>query len=149
MMNLNEMKNDTARAKSIREELARLVSEMLVEKFGAENVVDIPNKITVNGSDISGNTVAVRVGTVTVDGFECDAVATISATVKAWKDKPIKGKSTVLAVTLGDIADEVKIDSEIKAEDKAKKEKAKAEKLAKKDKAKSDKSDGSADADAE
>ncbi len=146
MMNLNEMKNDTARAKSIREELARLVSEMLVEKFGAENVVDIPNKITVNGSDISGNTVAVRVGTVTVDGFECDAVATISATVKAWKDKPIKGKSTVLAVTLGDIADEVKIDSEIKAEDKAKKEKAKAEKLAKKDKAKSDKSDGSADA---
>jgi hypothetical protein len=146
MMNLNEMKNDTARAKAIREELARLVSEMLVEKFGAENVVDIPNKITVNGSDISGNTVAVRVGTVTVDGFECDAVATISATVKAWKDKPIKGKSTVLAVTLGDIADEVKIDSEIKAEDKAKKEKAKAEKLAKKDKAKSDKSDGSADA---
>ena len=146
MMNLNEMKNDTARAKAIREELARLVSEMLVEKFGAENVVDIPNKITVNGSDISGNTVAVRVGSVTVDGFECDAVATISATVKAWKDKPIKGKSTVLAVTLGDIADEVKIDSEIKAEDKAKKEKAKAEKLAKKDKAKSDKSDGSADA---
>jgi hypothetical protein len=146
MMNLNEMKNDTARAKAIREELARLVSEMLVEKFGAENVVDIPNKITVNGSDISGNTVAVRVGSVTVDGFECDAVATISATVKAWKDKPIKGKSTVLAVTLGDIADEVKIDSEIKAEDKAKKEKAKVEKLAKKDKAKSDKSDGSADA---
>jgi hypothetical protein len=146
MMNLNEMKNDTARAKAIREELARLVSEMLVEKFGAENVVDIPNKITVNGSDISGNTVAVRVGSVTVDGFECDAVATISATVKAWKDKPIKGKSTVLAVTLGDIADEVKIDSEIKAEDKAKKEKAKVEKLAKKDKAKSDKSDDSVDA---
>lgn len=139
MMNLNEMKNDTARAKAIREELARLVSEMLVEKFGAENVVDIPNKITVNGSDISGNTVAVRVGTVTVDGFECDAVATISATVKAWKDKPIKGKSTVMAVTLGDIADEVKIDSEIKAEDKAKKEKEKAEKEAKKNKDKAEK----------
>ena len=146
MMNLNEMKNDTARAKAIREELARLVSEMLVEKFGAENVVDIPNKITVNNSDISGNTVAVRVGSVTVDGFECDAVATISATVKAWKDKPIKGKSTVLAVTLDNIADEVKIDSEIKAEDKAKKEKAKAEKLAKKDKVKSDKSDDSVNA---
>lgn len=139
MMNLNEMKNDTARAKAIREELARLVSEMLVEKFGVDNVVDIPNKITVNGSDISGNTVAVRVGTVTVDGFECDAVATISATVKAWKDKPIKGKSTVLAVTLGDIADEVKTDAEIKAEDKAKKEKEKAEKEAKKNKDKAEK----------
>ena len=139
MMELNTMKNDTARAKAIREELARLVSEMLVEKFGAENVVDIPNKITVNGSDISGNTVAVKVGTVTVDGFECDAVATISATVKAWKDKPIKGKSTVLAVTLDDIADEVKTDAEIKAEDKAKKEKEKAEKEAKKNKDKAEK----------
>lgn len=139
MMELNTMKNDTARAKAIREELARLVSEMLVEKFGAENVVDIPNKITVNGSDISGNTVAVKVGTVTVDGFECDAVATISATVKAWKDKPIKGKSTVMAVTLADIDAEVKIDNEIKAEDKAKKEKEKAEKEAKKNKDKAEK----------
>ena len=139
MMELNTMKNDTARAKAIREELARLVSEMLVEKFGADNVVNIPNKITVNGSDISGNTVAVKVGTVTVDGFECDAVATISATVKAWKDKPIKGKSTVLAVTLADIADEVTFDSEVKAEDKAKKEKEKAEKEAKKNKDKTEK----------
>ena len=139
MMELNTMKNDTARAKAIREELARLVSEMLVEKFGVENVVDIPNKITVNGSDISGNTVAVKVGTVTIDGFECDAVATISATVKAWKDKPIKGKSTVLAVTLADIADEVKTDAEVKAEDKAKKEKEKAEKEAKKNKDKAEK----------
>lgn len=139
MMNLNEMKNDTARATAIRVELAKLVSEMLVEKFGAENVVEIPNKITVNKSDINGNSVAVKVGTVTVDGFECDAVATISATVKTWKDKTIKNKLTVNAVTLADIAEEVEADKEFRAEEKAKKEKEKAEKEAKKNKDKTEK----------
>lgn len=103
MMNLNELKNDTARANAIREKLSEVITAALVAEFGDENVINIKTKITVNDSDIAGNTVAVKVGTVTVDGEEVDAVATVAATVKSWKTKTNKAGKTTYSVSLADI----------------------------------------------
>ena len=122
-MNLNEMKNDAARKSAIRARIAQIVSEALIAEFGDTEVVNVPNKITVHDSDISGDTVAVRVGMVTVDGDDVDVVATVSATVKAWKTSTNKSGRVTNAVTLDDIADEVEMDAEIRAEEKAKKAK--------------------------
>lgn len=123
MMELNTMKNDTARKSAIRAKIAEIVANALMAEFGDTEVVAIPNKITVHDSDISGDSVAVRVGMVTVDGTEVDAVATVSATVKAWKDSVNKSGRKTCAVSLDDIADEVEMDAEIRAEEKAKKAK--------------------------
>ena len=109
-MELNTLKNDTVRANAIRTELATLISAKLVESFGEENVVNIGSKITVFDSDIAGNTVVVKVGTVNVNGEEVDAVATISATVKAWKTKTNKAGRTTYAISLDNIKDAIELE---------------------------------------
>lgn len=132
-MNLKEMKNDTARKSAIRARLAEVIYKAIAEEFGESETVMIKDKITVYDSDIAGDTVAVSVGMVdNKDGDEVEAVATISATVKAWNTVTNKSGRVTNAINMGDILaaiydknEELKEKEREKAE---KKEKAKAKK---------------------
>lgn len=107
MMDLNALKNDTARKNAIRDTLATVMFTAMVTEFGEENVLLIPKAICVgeNGAKISGGSVAVRVGTVKdKNGFEVDAVAICGSTVKGWNDVCTKSGRVTLAVNMDDIA---------------------------------------------
>lgn len=107
MMDLNTLKNDTARKNAIRDTLAMTIFNAMVVEFGTENVLLIPKAICVgeNGAKISGGSVAVRVGTVAdKNGFEVDAVAICGSTVKGWNDVCTKSGRVTLAVNMDDIA---------------------------------------------
>lgn len=107
-MNLNELKNDTARKNAIREKISEVILNAMIAEFGEENVVAIPKAICVgeNGSKIGGGSVAVRVGSVTnKDGFEVDAIAICDHTVKGWNDVCTKSGRVTLAITMDDILD--------------------------------------------
>ena len=108
-MNLNEMKNDTARKNAIRSTLAEVIVKAMGAEFGEDNVVFIPYAIEPNGgSKINGGSVAVRVGSVVdKNGFEVDAVAIVAVTVKGWNDVTTKSGRNTLAVNFDDILEAV------------------------------------------
>lgn len=135
---LKGLKNDTARKNFIREKLAEVIYNAVVEEFGADETVLIKDKITVvcddndEGSEIAGQTVAVTVGMVDdKNGDEVEAVATISATVKSWNTTKNKSGKITYAMNMSDIIQAIKDGAEervIKEQEKAKaKEKAKAD----------------------
>ena len=129
-MNLDEMKNDTARKNAIREKIANVIYNAMVTEFGEENVVAIPYAITPSdeegntASKIDGGSVAVCVGMVTdKNGASVDAVSVISPTVKAWNEVVDKKGRKTIAVNLYDIitANEVEITERKEKEEKKKK----------------------------
>lgn len=114
MMNLDEMKNDTARKNAIREEIGKDIYDAMVAKRGEENVLFIPKTIEVakeEGSPvkITGNSVVVCVGQVTnKDGFLVDAIVIIGMTVKNWNDVCTKSERVTLALNMDDIREALK-----------------------------------------
>lgn len=123
LMNLNELKNDTTRKKTIRETLAEVLTAALIAKYGEENVVFIPCAIEPCGaSKIDGGSIAVRVGSVTdKDGYLVDAVAIISVSVKSWNTTITKSNRTIQAINLDDIIEAVEIETAVKEKRKGKK----------------------------
>lgn len=133
-INLDALKNDTARANAVRETVASALVKALSDAFGDDAVVYIPDAIEPNGgAKINGGSIAVRVGTVTnKDGFAVDAVAIVSTTAKSWNDKETK-KAYIPAISLDDIIEAVEAETAARAESKAKKEAEKAKNIAKKE----------------
>lgn len=110
MMNLNEMKNDTARKNAIRDKMTEVIFSAMVAEFGEDNVVAIPKAICIgeNGTKVNGGSVAVCVGTVTnKEGFEVDAVVICGCTVKGWNDVCTKSGRVTLAINMDDIREAV------------------------------------------
>ena len=114
MMNLDAMKNDTARKNAIREEIGRDIYDAMVAKRGEENVLFIPKTIEVAKEEgatvkITGNSVVVCVGQVTnKDGFVVDAIVVIGMTVKNWNDVCTKSERVTLALNMDDIRQALK-----------------------------------------
>lgn len=138
---LKNLKNDTQRKNAIREKLASVIYNAIVEEFGADETVLIKDKITVicddndEGSEIAGQTVAVTVGLVNdKNGDEVEAVATISATVKSWNTTKNKSGRITYAMNMSDIMQAIEDGAEERAIKEQEKEKAKEK--AKKDREK-------------
>ena len=114
MMNLDAMKNDTARKNAIRVEVGEVIRDAMVMKYGEENVIFIPKTIEVAKEEgatvkITGNSVVVCVGQVTnKDGFLVDAIAIIGMTVKNWNDVCTKSERVTLALNMDDIREALK-----------------------------------------
>ena len=112
MMNLDGMKNDTARKNNIRAEVGGVIYDAMVVKYGVDNVLYIPKTIEVGGEGesapvkITANSVVVCVGQVTnKDGFLVDALVVVGMTVKNWNDVCNKNGRTTLALNMDDIRD--------------------------------------------
>lgn len=114
MMNLDAMKNDTARKGAIRVEVGAVIYDAMVVKYGEENVLYIPKTIEVGGEEgatvkITGNSVVVCVGTVTnKDGYLVDAIVIVGMTVKNWNDVCNKNSRVTLALNMDDIREALK-----------------------------------------
>lgn len=113
-MNLDEMKNDTARKNAIREVYGKIIYDAMIAERGEENVIYIPKTIEVGGEEgatvkITGNSVVVCVGQVTnKDGFLVDAIIVIGMTVKNWNDVCNKNSRVTLALNMDDIREALK-----------------------------------------
>lgn len=114
MMNLNEMKNDTARKNAIRVEVGEAIYTAMVAKYGEDNVLFIPKTIEVATEEgapvkITGNSVVVCVGTLTnKEGFLVDAIVVVGMTVKNWNDVCTKSGRVTLALNMDDIREALK-----------------------------------------
>lgn len=109
-LDLDSLKNDTAREKAVREKLADVIYKAAVEEFGKENVIFIPKAINpAGGSKINSLSIAVKVADVTDrDGFLVDAVGIISPMAKPWNAVLAKNRTEPTpAITMDDIRDEI------------------------------------------
>lgn len=109
-LDLDSLKNDTAREKAVREKLAEVIYNALLAEFGKENVLFIPKAIyPAGGSKINSLSIAVKVADVTDrDGFTVDAVGIVSPMAKPWNTVLAKNrKNPTPAITLDDIRDEL------------------------------------------
>lgn len=111
MLNLDAIKNDTARKKEIRRYIGKILMDALIAERGEENVVYIPKTVEVgeNAVKITGDSIAVCVGTVTnKEGYVVDAVVIVGMTVKGWNDVARKDDKVTLAINMDDIREAVK-----------------------------------------
>lgn len=111
-MNLDALKNNTARKNNIRAEVGSVIYDAMVIKYGVDNVLYIPKTIEVGGEGesapvkITANSVVMCVGQVTnKDGFLVDALVIVGMTVKNWNDVCNKNGRTTLALNMDDIRD--------------------------------------------
>ena len=114
MIELNNLKNDTARKKKIRKRLAEIIQKALIEEFGEENVIYIPTAIypceseNALGTKINCDSVAVKVGEVDdKDGFCVDVVAVVSPVVKPFNTVLSKSGKITPAINLYDIVEAI------------------------------------------
>lgn len=113
-MNLDALKNDTARKKAIRLEVGQVIYDAMVAKYGEDNVLYIPKTIEVGGEEgatvkITGDSVVVCVGAVTnKDGYLVDAIVVCGMTVKNWNDVCNKNSRVTLALNMDDIREALK-----------------------------------------
>lgn len=109
-IDLDSLKNDTAREKAVRQKLADVILKAMIEEFGEENVIFIPKAIyPEGGSKINSVSIAVKVADVTDrDGFLVDAVGIISPLSKPWNTVLAKNrKEPTPAISLDSIRDAV------------------------------------------
>ena len=114
-MNLDALKNDTARKKAIRSEVGQVIYDAMVAKYGEDNALYIPKTIDVVVGEegtpvkITGDSVVVCVGTVTnKDGYLVDAIVVCGMTVKGWNDVCNKNSRVTLALNMDDIREALK-----------------------------------------
>ena len=105
LFNLEGFKNDTARKKFIREQLANIIKEAMQEKFGKENVILVPEAIYPNDSGkIDSLSVVVKCADIVdKDGFTVDLCCVISPQVKPHNTVVRKDGKTTPALTLYDV----------------------------------------------
>lgn len=101
---LMELKNDTARSNAIRERIAKILYQTMVNEFGDEFVRLTDKKITVFESDIPPNTVLADVGDV-LDSEKCTVgvVVELGVKVKSWNTVKKKNGGIRYAITLDDV----------------------------------------------
>lgn len=128
MNNYAEMKNATAIKNAMRADMANLLREFAIERFGEENV-----------SIVGSNEIAICIGTIPdADGFARELVVTVKPTAKDWVDRKAT-KKTFEAYNRLDEAEAYEMTLKDKADAKAEKEKLKAEKIARDKKAREEK----------
>lgn len=105
LFDLTEFKNDTARKKFAREQLANIIKEAMQEKFGKENVILVPEAIYPNdGGKIDSLSVIVKCADIEdKDGFTVDLCAVISPQIKPHNTVVRKDGKTTPALTLYDV----------------------------------------------
>ena len=119
MTNYSELKNATEVKKAMRADVAALLKEFFIEKFGEENV-----------SIVGSNEIAVCIGALPDEyGFERELVVTVKPTAKDWVDRETS-KKVFEAYSRLDEAEAYEIELSEKEKAKAEKAKAKEEKIA-------------------
>lgn len=111
MIDFSTCENDTQKKRKIREVISEVIAGALTEEFGAENVVRLDRKISVEPDpktsiDFAPLTVIVNSGEMLdKDGCPVDSVTVIYPTVKDWNTVENKNKRVTYGVTFGDILD--------------------------------------------
>lgn len=104
--------------------ITEIIMNALIAEYGEDNVAMVRT-----GSSTQVNEIGVRVGTITVDGFEFDFCSTLNPTMKSYKEKVTK-RYTVEAFDFDTAKQNYADYIEAKENEAKEKEKKKAEKIA-------------------
>lgn len=139
IIGFEEAKNETAKKGLIRNNLIHAVMQGILSvrpDITDEDILYIEKPIEFSTEEgttvkIAGESLVIRTATVTnKDGFQVDAVAVISITVKPWDTKVDSRKRVTSAVNFDDVADAIEACDKKRTEKEQEKAKAKAEKIA-------------------